>query len=117
MAKKQPPSLPASTRVLLSLLLPALGALLFTLIVSGRPSFGDRQPGLAALQLAGVGLVSWLLGWRWYGLKGLGLRFGRPLSAGAGFAVLAWIAFLIRRFAQAVSTRTELVDLLKEMSD
>ena len=97
MVEKQSPSLPASTRVILSLFLPAIGALLFTLLVSGRPSFGDRQPGLVALQLAGVGLVSWLLGWRWYGLKDLGLRFGRPLSAGAGFAFLAWVAFLIVR--------------------
>jgi len=97
MEEKPPPSLPASTRVILSLLLPAIGAMLFTFIVTGRPTFGDRQPGLVALQLAGVGLVSWLLGWRWYGLKDLGLRFGRPLSAGAGFAVLAWITFLIVR--------------------
>ena len=92
MVEKTPPSLLASTRVILSLVLPTAGALLFTLLVSGQPSLGDRQPGLVALQLAGAGLASWLLGWRWYGLKDLGLRLGRPLSAGAGFAFLAWVA-------------------------
>ena len=33
-----------------------------------------------------------------YGLRGLGLRGGRPLFAGIGFAVLAWVAVLIGRF-------------------
>ncbi len=44
-----------------------------------------------------IGIVSWLLGLRWYGIKGMGLRGGRALFAGAGFAVLGWIAFLIAR--------------------
>lgn len=89
--------LPPGIRVALSLLLPPVGGLLFTLLVSGSASFGGRDIRLIALQLAGAGLVSWFLGWRWYGLKGLGLRFGRPLFAGIGFSVLAWIAFLIAR--------------------
>ncbi len=44
-----------------------------------------------------IGMVSWLIGLRWYGIQGMGLRGGRALFAGAGFAVLGWIAFLIAR--------------------
>lgn len=44
-----------------------------------------------------LGIVSWLMGLRWYGIKGMGLRGGRALFAGTGFAVLGWIAFLIAR--------------------
>ena len=96
MSVKTTSSLPASARVLLSLLLPAAGAILFSLLISGSPSFGG-EPRQIALQMAGAGLVSWFLGWRWYGLKGLGLRFGRPFLASIGFSFLAWIAFLIAR--------------------
>ena len=44
-----------------------------------------------------LGIVGWLMGLRWYGLDGMGLRGGRALFAGTGFAVLGWIAFLIAR--------------------
>lgn len=44
-----------------------------------------------------LGIISWLMGLRWYGIKGMGLRGGRALFAGTGFAVLGWIAFLIAR--------------------
>jgi len=97
MSIKMNASLSPGIRVLLSLLLPFSGALVFSLIVSGRPSFGGLDPRQIALQLAGAGLVSWFLGWRWYGLKGLGLRGGRPLYASIGFAVLAWVTFIIAR--------------------
>ena len=87
-----------TARVILSLLLPVLGALLFSLIVSRSAIIGSSNQGEAAIQLAGVGVVSWFVGMRWYGLRGLGLRGGRPLSAGIGFATLGWLAFLIVRF-------------------
>lgn len=99
MSVKGSPSLSPGIRVVLSLLLPPAGGLLFTLLVSGSASFGGRDIRQIALQLAGAGLVSWFLGWRWYGLKSLGLRFGRPLFASIGFSVLAWIAFLVARLA------------------
>ena len=86
-------------RVVLAFLLPLTGALIFSFIVTGQPTLGERQPGLVALQLAGIGLVSWIMGWRWYGLKGLGLRFGRPFLASIGFSVLVWVAFFIARLA------------------
>jgi hypothetical protein len=88
-----------AARVVLSLLLPLLGALLFSLIVSRSVIVGGSNQGEAALQLAGVGVVSWIMGVRWYGLKGVGLRGGRPLYAGIGFATLGWLAFLLVRFA------------------
>lgn len=89
-------------RVVLAVLLPLTGALIFSFIVTGQPTLGERQPGLVALQLAGIGLVSWIMGWRLYGLRGLGMKIGRPLSAGAGFAFLAWIVFLLVRLATVV---------------
>lgn len=99
MHEKVMPSSSAGGRVAFSLVLPAAGALLFSLLVSGSASFGGRDPRQVALQLAGAALVSWFLGWRWYGLKGLGLRFGRPFFASVGFSILGWIAFLIIRLA------------------
>ena len=97
MSQKPPPSLPALPRVILSLILPIAGALLFNLIATGSARLGGNEQGEIVLQLAGAGLVSWLLGLIWYGLPGTGLRFGRPLFAGIGFAVLAWILFLVVR--------------------
>ncbi len=99
MSVKTPVKLSATFRVLLSILLPLAGALLFSFIVSGSANFGGKDPSQTALQLGGAGIVSWLLGWRWYGLKGLGLRFGRPFLASIGFSVLVWVAFFIARLA------------------
>ncbi len=39
------------------------------------------------------------MGFFWVGLSGLGLRGGRPLFAGIGFATLGWLAFLLFRFS------------------
>ncbi|MGH2537580.1 MAG: hypothetical protein ACRDHL_09325 [Candidatus Promineifilaceae bacterium] len=89
MPGSRPPAL--VPRVLLALIAPAAAAILFPLL-TGR----QGQP---AVQLAGAGLAAWYLGWRWYGLPGLGLRGRRPLYAGIGFASLTWLAFLILRFA------------------
>jgi len=102
MSKKPPPSLPALPRVILSLVLPLIGALIFNLVATGSARLGGDEPGEIVLQLAGAGLVSWFLGFIWYGLPGSGLRFGRPLSAGIGFAALAWIIFLIVRLTVEV---------------
>lgn len=91
-------SLSPLVRVILALLLPIAGALLFSLLAGGTATLrADTQNG-RALQFAGIGLASWFVGWRWYGLKGLGLRGGRPLTAGIGFATLAWLAFIVARF-------------------
>ena len=104
MSQKPPPSLPPLPRVILSLLLPLAGALVFNLIATGSAQLGGDEPGEIVLQLAGAGLVSWLLGMVWYGLPGTGLRLGRPLYAGIGFAVLAWIIFLVLRLTVEVDS-------------
>ncbi|WP_420645522.1 type II CAAX prenyl endopeptidase Rce1 family protein [Candidatus Leptofilum sp.] len=80
-------TLPVVFRIIIILLLP----LAFTLILGGRQ--GSNAP-----ILGGVGVASWFLGLFWYGLPGLGLRGGRPLFAGIGFATLGWLAFLLFRF-------------------
>lgn len=81
-------ALPVTLRILLALLLPFL----LTLILGNRA--GSNAP-----ILGGIGVASWFLGLFWYGLPGLGLRGGRPLFAGIGFATLGWLAFLLFRFS------------------
>jgi hypothetical protein len=85
-------------RVLLSILIPILGALVFSFIAVRQVTLNPADRGLIAIQSTGAALTSWYLGLRWYGLAGLGLRGGRPLYAGIGFAALGWLAFLIVRF-------------------
>lgn len=89
---------PHPVRVILALLIPIAGATIFGLLASGRASISADDLGSRALLFAGLGLASWFTGWRWYGLRGLGLRGGRPLTAGIGFATLVWFAFLLVRF-------------------
>lgn len=72
--------------------------MLFRLLVGGTAALTDDSQGGRALLFAGIGLVSWFVSWRWYGLKGIGLRGGRPLTAGIGFATLAWLAYIVVRF-------------------
>lgn len=87
-------------RVLLALILPIIGSVVFSAIataVVGEPT--DDAQRTASLQLAGIGITSWFMGLIWYRLPGLGLRGHRALYAGIGFAVLAWVAFFIVRFA------------------
>ena len=85
-------------RVLVSFLAPLLGGVALSTIVRafGGPA---ESRALNALLLGGVGIVTLLLGLSWYRLSGLGLRGGRPLYAGIGFATLGWLAFLFARFA------------------
>ena len=79
-------ALPVTNRILLTLLLPFL----LTLVLGNNA--GSNAP-----ILGGIGVASWFLGLFWYGLPGLGLRSGRPLFAGIGFATLGWLAFLLFR--------------------
>lgn len=80
-------ALPVTVRILLTLLLP------FALTLILGSSEGSNAP-----ILGGVGVASWFLGLFWYGLPEMGLRGGRPLFAGIGFATLGWLAFLLFRF-------------------
>ena len=83
-------------RVALAAILPLVGALALSALVGGVLS--PDSEGSAAPFFAGLGTIAWFIGLRWYGIKGMGLRGGRPLFAGIGFATLAWIALLIFRF-------------------
>lgn len=89
----------ARNRVIVSIALPLAAALLVG-VISGSlfaPTTAAGQPNAAPV-FAALGVTSWLVGLRLYGLRGLALRGGRPLFAGIGFAVLAWVAVLIGRF-------------------
>ncbi len=72
----------------------AVTALALTL----APTASADSRSINVLLLGPLGVLSWLLGLRWYGLPGMGLRGRRPLFAGIGFAVLGWVAFLLLRF-------------------
>lgn len=101
MVNRTTSSLPPTTRVFISLFAPIIGAILFSwliTVISGESfMLNARESRQTALLFAGIGLVSWFLGWRWYGLPGIGLRFGRPFFASTGFAFLGWTLFLIVR--------------------
>ncbi|MFZ0547986.1 MAG: CPBP family glutamic-type intramembrane protease [Candidatus Promineifilaceae bacterium] len=84
-------------RVLLALVLPLIGSLLFSAAVVSLTR--EQDTPTSALPLAGAGLVAWFLGLNWYRIPGMGLRGHRALYAGIGFAVLGWLAFFIVRFA------------------
>jgi membrane protease YdiL (CAAX protease family) len=93
------PPATARNRVLIAILAPLALALLVG-VISGAlftPTAAGDQPNAAPI-FAALGIAAWFIGLRLYGLRGLGLRGGRPLFAGIGFAVLAWVAVLIGRF-------------------
>ena len=86
-------------RAMLAIVLPAATAVLVGAFLANFLDVGDISgQAVTATLLSAIALVSWLLGLRWYGLNGMGLRGGRPLTAGIGFAALIWIIFLILRF-------------------
>lgn len=82
-------------RVVLALIVPVVISLLLSQLVSRVSGLGESQTN--APLLAGIGIVSWLLSLFWYGLSQVGLRGGRPLFAGIGFATLGWVTFLVLR--------------------
>jgi membrane protease YdiL (CAAX protease family) len=89
----------ARNRAIIAIVLPLAAALLFG-VVSGAlfaPTAAGELPNAAPVFVA-LGITSWFVGLRLYGLRGLGLRGGRPLFAGIGFAVLAWVIVLLGRF-------------------
>lgn len=96
----EPPSPEAArNRAIIAIVLPPAAALLVG-VISGSLAAPVPAGGLpnAAPVFAALGITSWFVGLRFYGLRGLALRGGRPLFAGIGFAVLAWVAVLIGRF-------------------
>jgi hypothetical protein len=87
---------PAVTRVVISLVIPMLAAIILSLFLREPPA--QARPLHLGVPLALLGITSWLLGSRWYGLSGLALRGRRPLYASIGVASLAWLFFLTVRF-------------------
>jgi len=85
-------------RVALAIVLPAAAALTAGMIVvSIFDQSALSNQALTAVIMSVVAVISWLLGLRWYGTRGLGLRTGRPLFASIGFASLGWLIFLALR--------------------
>ena len=77
---------------------PLLGSILLgqaVISLTGAP--GDSL-SRSSIILAGLGIISMYYGMQKYKVAGMGLRGGRPLFAGAGFAFLGWIALFILRF-------------------
>lgn len=110
--ENKPATPPPTNRVALSLALPLLGGIVLAsgiALLFGTPAAEPTDRAGTSLILGGVGLISWLLGLRWYGLEGLGLRGGRPLYAGIGFATLGWIAFLLARLFLVNSVQDVLI--------
>ena len=102
-AQASPPELispaTARNRALASMILPPALALLAGLLSGSllAPTPAGTLPNVAPV-FAALGVAAWFIGLRFYGLRGLALRGGRPLFAGIGFAVLVWVAALIGRF-------------------
>lgn len=88
-------SLSPQIRVVLALVLPIAISLVLGQLAGNLTGLGESQTN--APLLAGIGIVSWILGLSWYGLTQIGLRGGRPLFAGIGFATLGWVTFLVLR--------------------
>jgi hypothetical protein len=99
-SQKQEARLPEPLRLAIAFLVPPLGAILLSsLVLMLRPIDQANARSANVLLLGNVGLISLLIGSGWYGLKGLGLRGGRPLYASIGFASMLWIVFVIVRLA------------------
>ena len=97
----------ARSRALIAVLLPLAAALLVGVVTGALYMRGGIVgSGSAAPMFAALGLVAWFIGLRFYGLRGLALRGGRPLFAGIGFAVLGWVAVLIGRFLPGLPRTT-----------
>lgn len=85
---------PPHIRTLLALVWPLIAGFLLQFLLPGSR---DQALSMAPL-FAAIGVVSWLIGVRWYGVADMGLRRGRPLMAGIGFSFLGWLAILLARY-------------------
>jgi len=89
---------PPINRAMVSVFAPVVVTLILVSVITNL--FGAVSNPLAqmSLVLSGFGVISWFTGGTWYGAKGMGLRGGRPVFAGSGFAFLGWIGLLLMRF-------------------
>ena len=91
--------LPPVAQAVIALLLPPVGALFIGALIGGIGGSTGSGRTLAPT-LAALGVISWLVGLFWYRYRipEMGLRGGRPLFAGIGFAALGWIGVIVLRF-------------------
>jgi hypothetical protein len=98
-------------RAALAIVIPPISAIavntLFSLL--GGRNLDSTVQGENALLFGVLGVLSWLMGARWYGRAGMGLRGGRPLYASIGFAVLGWVGLLVARLVLLDSDPEQLV--------
>ena len=88
-----------AVRGIVALLLPPLAAaLVWSTVGQFQETAATNLQGTTAVILGSIAVVSLVLGLWWYGSKDMGLRGGRPLTAGIGFAALAWVLFIVLRF-------------------
>lgn len=85
---------PASSRTMVSLIVPVLVSLLLSGVLT---SWFSGRGESAVFFLGGLGLASLFMGLTWYGTAEMGFRGGRPMFSSAGFAFLGWLAVLIVR--------------------
>lgn len=91
---------PPYMRVIQALLWPIVIAAFVSAVSGQLVIFNESFEFLTAnngIILATLGLVSLIVGRRWYPISELGIRGGRPFFAGFGFAFLGWIGFLLAR--------------------
>ena len=77
---------------------PLFGAILLGQAVIRISGASTNSLSSNSIILAALGLISMFYGMQKYGTGGMGLRGGRPLFAGAGFAFLGWVVVLVVRF-------------------
>ncbi len=96
-SKKSEPT-GSNSNVAIAIGVPLLGSLLLgqaVISLTGAP--GDSL-SRSSIVLAALGMISMFYGMQKYGTPGMGLRGGRPMFAGSGFAFMGWVAILILRF-------------------
>ena len=93
---------PPYMRVFQAILYPIIFAAFASAVAGQLATYFDSFDFLIAnngVILGTIGLSAYILGSRWYPAAELGLRGGRPLFSGFGFAFLGWIGFLVAYFA------------------
>ncbi|MFK7801072.1 MAG: hypothetical protein AB8G95_05530 [Anaerolineae bacterium] len=99
--------------VIFAIGVPLFGAFLLGQVVIRLTGASSGSLASSSIILASLGLISMFYGMNKYGTSGMGLRGGRPMFAGSGFAFLAWVVILLARiFFLAIDENAMLVEPL-----